>query len=156
MVAVIPVALQPEPENFDGDVRKKGIMWLNERKNSLNSPPPKASLLPNYWVKTNRQLYDAYSGICAYLAIFFEWVTGAGSTEHFIAKSVRPSHRIVSSEKITLCFSRGSKAGIAVIKCGFTEDFFRSSNCADTVCTIELESLTCLGLVTIPAISPCR
>ena len=27
-------------------------------------------------------------GVCAYLAIFFEWSTGAGSTDHFIAKSL--------------------------------------------------------------------
>jgi uncharacterized protein (TIGR02646 family) len=25
--------------------------------------------------------------VCAYLAIFFEWVTGAASTDHFVAKS---------------------------------------------------------------------
>jgi uncharacterized protein (TIGR02646 family) len=32
-------------------------------------------------------LWEAYSGVCAYLAIFFEWSTGAASTDHFIAKS---------------------------------------------------------------------
>ena len=32
-------------------------------------------------------LHQAYSGICAYLGVHFERVMGAGSVDHFIAKS---------------------------------------------------------------------
>ncbi len=53
----------------------------------MNAPPPKASDLPNYWTHSNKQLWEAYSGVCAYLAIYFEWVSGAASTDHFVAKS---------------------------------------------------------------------
>ena len=37
--------------------------------------------------QSNRALWTAYGGVCAYLAIYFEWVTGASSTDHFVAKS---------------------------------------------------------------------
>lgn len=84
---MIPVTLQPEPADFDAEVRQRGRVWLGAQGIALNAAPPKASKLPNYWSRSNKQLWEAYSGICAYLAIFFEWSTGAASTDHFIAKS---------------------------------------------------------------------
>ncbi|MGM0694048.1 MAG: hypothetical protein ACQEUN_11690 [Pseudomonadota bacterium] len=81
------MALQPEPENFDRDVRQKGLAWLAEHDIEPAAPPPKAGKLPAYWQATNRQLWEAYDGVCAYLAIYFEWATGASSTDHFVAKS---------------------------------------------------------------------
>lgn len=84
---MIPVTLQLEPADFDVKVRQKGHAWLAHEGISLNSPPPKASNLPNYWSLSNKQLWDAYKGECAYLAIYFEWASGASSTDHFVAKS---------------------------------------------------------------------
>lgn len=84
---MIPVTLKPEPENFDTDVRQRGHAWLGEKGIALTKAPPKASILPTYWRCSNKQLWEAYFGVCAYLAIYFEWVTGASSTDHFIAKS---------------------------------------------------------------------
>ncbi len=84
---MIPICLQPEPVDFDVKVRQKGLTWLADKGIALNAAPPKASALPNYWSHSNRQLWDAYSGVCAYLAIYFEWATGASSTDHFVAKS---------------------------------------------------------------------
>jgi uncharacterized protein (TIGR02646 family) len=83
---MIPVTLQPEPADFDVNVRQKGHAWLAHRGIALDAAPPRASKLPHYWTRTNKQLWKAYSGVCAYLAIFFEWSTGA-TTDHFIAKS---------------------------------------------------------------------
>lgn len=84
---MIPVAPQPEPTDFDEKVRQPGLAWLNEKGIALNGPPPDASKLPTHWRNTQRQLWDAYQGICAYLCIYFDWPLGAHSTEHFIAKS---------------------------------------------------------------------
>lgn len=84
---MIPVALQPEPADFNARVRQPGLDWLASHGIALNSAPPKATELPNHWTRSNRQLWEAYSGVCAYLAIYFEWVTGAASTDHFVAKS---------------------------------------------------------------------
>ncbi|MGP8320120.1 MAG: hypothetical protein ACT6FD_04940 [Methanosarcinaceae archaeon] len=85
---MIPVTLQAEPVDFDRKVRQPGRNWLASQGIALNSAPPKASDLPNYWTHSNYQLWEAYSGICAYLAIYFEWATGAASTDHFVAKSI--------------------------------------------------------------------
>ena len=84
---MIPVALQPEPADFDVEVRRRGHAWLLKYGIALNAAPSMASALPNYWTHSNKQLWQAYSGVCAYLAIYFEWVTGASSTDHFVAKS---------------------------------------------------------------------
>jgi hypothetical protein len=84
---MIPISLQPEPVDFDVKVRQKGLTWLADKDIANNVAPPKASALPNYWSHSNRQLWHAYSGVCAYLAIYFEWATGASSTDHFVAKS---------------------------------------------------------------------
>lgn len=87
VVAMIPVQLASEPTDFDTQVRQPGRQWLTDKNIPLDSAPPKASDLPAYWSRSNKQLWDAYGGVCAYLAIFFEWVTGASSTDHFVAKS---------------------------------------------------------------------
>ena len=84
---MIPVILQQEPADFHQRVRQPGYQWLASKGIDLNSVPPKVSDLPHYWTRCNKQLWDAYSGICAYLAIYFEWVTGTSSTDHFVAKS---------------------------------------------------------------------
>ncbi|MFH1117398.1 MAG: hypothetical protein V1792_26050 [Pseudomonadota bacterium] len=84
---MIPVTVQPEPADFDRQVRRPGRNWLAAQGIALNAPHPKPSTLPNYWTRSNKQLWESYSGVCAYLAIYFEWATGAASTDHFVAKS---------------------------------------------------------------------
>ena len=84
---MIPVRLQPEPADFDAEVRQKGWTWLVKEGIAPNAPAPKGTKFPAYWSHSNKQLWTAYSGVCAYLSIYFEWVTGASSTDHFIAKS---------------------------------------------------------------------
>lgn len=84
---MIPVVPQPEPADFDVQVRQKGLAWLAAHGIATAAAPPKKTKLPAYWSHSNKQLWDSYSGNCAYLAIYFEWVTGASSTDHFAAKS---------------------------------------------------------------------
>ncbi|WAX72038.1 hypothetical protein [Gallibacterium anatis] len=84
---MIPVQPQPEPDDFDAKVRQKGLAWLKKKGIDPNAPPPKGTKLKPYWQASNYDLWEAYSGICAYLAIYFEWVSGASSTDHFIPKS---------------------------------------------------------------------
>lgn len=84
---MIPVAAQPEPVAFDTDVRQKGLVHLNNKGFALNQPlPPKAEIYP-YWRACLTDLHSAYSGVCAYLGVFFERVMGGGSVDHFVAKS---------------------------------------------------------------------
>ncbi|MCJ7624680.1 MAG: hypothetical protein MUO76_14355 [Anaerolineaceae bacterium] len=108
---MIPVALQPEPADFDLKVRQSGRNWLASHGIALNSAPPKASALPNYWTHSNYQLWEAYSGVCAYLAIFFEWVTGAASTDHFVAKSINAGDAYEWSNYRLSCLSPNRNKG---------------------------------------------
>lgn len=84
---MIPVTLQAEPGDFNAKVRQPGMAWLAGQCIPVAGPLPKGTQLPPYWSESNKALWDAYGGTCAYLAIFFEWVSGAGSTDHFVAKS---------------------------------------------------------------------
>lgn len=86
---MIPVSLAPEPLFFDKKVRKKGHTWLRKHGIPRRGVVPKEKELPAYWRKFSKELWSVYSGICAYYAIYFEFVTGASSTDHFIAKSKR-------------------------------------------------------------------
>ena len=84
---MIPVAAQPEPVAFDADVRQKGLAHLTNKGFALDQPlPPKADIHP-YWRACLTDLHRAYSGVCAYLGVFFERVMGGGSVDHFVAKS---------------------------------------------------------------------
>lgn len=84
---MIPVTRQPAPDDFNEKVRDPGIAWLNAHSIALDQPPPDPSKLPSYWRKVQKDLWEKYSGICAYLCIYFHWPVGAQSTDHFIAKS---------------------------------------------------------------------
>jgi len=68
-------------------VRTPGRTWLQNHAIPFDQPPPKASDLPTYWREIQKDLWNAYNGVCAYLCIYFEWPLGAHSTDHFIAKS---------------------------------------------------------------------
>jgi len=86
---MIPVALRPEPAAFDASVRRKGLDFLREKGFDLDGPlPPSAELAP-HWRACLTDLHDAYAGICAYLCIYVERVTGGASVDHFVAKSNR-------------------------------------------------------------------
>lgn len=84
---MIPVTLQPEPIDFDIYVRQLGLAWLAANGVAIPGPLPKKPTIPAYWSHSNKALWTSYGGTCAYLAIYFEWVTGAASTDHFVAKS---------------------------------------------------------------------
>jgi hypothetical protein len=85
---MIPVIQQPEPDGFDRDVRKPGQAWLITHSIAPGSAPIKAGDLPDYWSKTQKNLWRSYGGTCAYLAIYFAWPLGASSTDHFIPKAL--------------------------------------------------------------------
>ena len=85
---MIPVTLQPEPEpKFEEEVRGPGYQWLNDNGIDPNLPPPDPAALPTYWRETQKDLWDAYKGVCSYLCIYFAWPLGAHSTDHFVAQS---------------------------------------------------------------------
>lgn len=87
---MIPVVAQAEPPTFDLGVRQPGLAWLAAEGISLTTPLPKRKKIPSYWTSFSSDLYQSYSGICAYLGIHVERATGAMQVEHYVAKSTLP------------------------------------------------------------------
>ena len=84
---MIPVFKQPEPADFDANVRQKGLAFLRRKGIALDQPVPKGAELYPYWRSCLDELHASYQGCCAYLAVFFERETGGASVDHFVAKS---------------------------------------------------------------------
>jgi uncharacterized protein (TIGR02646 family) len=84
---MIPVVAQPEPPSFDAKVRQKGRAWMQANHFDPAQPfPPKTKIKP-YWTDCLSDLHTAYSGICAYMCVYIDKVTGAKTVDHFAAKS---------------------------------------------------------------------
>ena len=87
---VIPVELQPEPEDFDDKVRKHGLDWLAAKGIPVSGPLPAGETLPSFWTRALQQLGTAYSQVCSYFAVRIDTVTGDLTTDHFVPKSKAP------------------------------------------------------------------
>ncbi len=84
---MIPVSLEPEPPDFGQKVRLKGQAWLAAKGIASAGPLPSGVDPSPYWRDCLPDLYRAYRRICAYVAVDIPQVTGAGSADHFVAKS---------------------------------------------------------------------
>jgi hypothetical protein len=78
---VIPVAKQPEPSNFDRNVRQPGKVYL------ASNPNPTFKRRFRYWTRATADLNAAYKQICAYSCTY---LATPGSVDHFIPKSRCP------------------------------------------------------------------
>lgn len=93
---MIRVSPQPEPSDFALKVTLPGEQWLKDQKWYDTSRPndyqkaPKRTEFPPFWTGISKEIYDAYNGICAYLGIYFEYVSGASSVDHFLPKTKFP------------------------------------------------------------------
>lgn len=85
---MIRVTPQPEPENFDRDVRQKGRKKLEELQIDATSPLPSKTKLPNLWKKVASELRERYR-FCAYTNI--ECPPCEGDVDHFKPKSQYPA-----------------------------------------------------------------
>ena len=84
------VALAPEPDTFDGDVRQPGLRSLDrlaeEYSGSKEAIP--ASEFPPYWRESLNDLLEGYHRICSYLCLYIPRGTGARSVDHMVPKSM--------------------------------------------------------------------
>ena len=81
---MIPVKKQPEPRNFYKKVQEKGEKILAQ------NPHPRGKQLKPYWKAILPELYQAYSGICAYTCHWIPDDTGSKTVEHFKPKDLYP------------------------------------------------------------------
>lgn len=90
LALVIRVSMVPEPADFDMKVRQKGLKHLAAKGIPLNAHLPSNKKIRPFWRNCLDDLYEGYDGICAYLSIHFERVTGTASTDHFVPQSAIP------------------------------------------------------------------
>lgn len=83
---MIPVIPQPEPSDFDKNIRQKGYHYLSQNPN----PTSKQWNTHAYWREILPELYHAYGGVCAYYGEWFPESSGAGAVEHYKPKSHYP------------------------------------------------------------------
>lgn len=81
---MIPVQPQPEPPEFDRNVRRPGLAFLR------HVPNPTSWKKKSYWQESLNDLYDAYGGICAYSAEWISRISGGPTVDHYVPKSVQP------------------------------------------------------------------
>lgn len=80
---MIRIALAPEYPGFDAEVRGPGIAFLG----SCPNPTSEQFKKKNFWVRAAKELHAAYSGICAYTAMY---LAEQGTVDHFLPKSAHP------------------------------------------------------------------
>ncbi|MEM9462669.1 MAG: hypothetical protein AAGF11_51450 [Myxococcota bacterium] len=96
---MIYVEPQPEPDDFDAEVRRPGRAALEELVEQPDSHELGATYritdlrygdLPPLWRRCLPQLATAYQRICAYSCHYVEPTTGWGSVDHYVPKSLQP------------------------------------------------------------------
>jgi len=79
---MIPVQLQPEPEDFDKRVRTPGKQFRAE----VPTPTTKQWEGKEYWRRALPHMRKAYKSICAYSAHWIPYGTGNHSIDHFVPR----------------------------------------------------------------------
>ena len=80
---MIPIALEPEPSNFNPDVRQPGLAFLKSNPNPTN----KNFNRRRYWKEISQELHNAYDRVCAYTCFF---ISDGGTVDHFLPKTTNP------------------------------------------------------------------
>lgn len=80
---MIRVTPKPEYPSFDIDVRSPGAAFLA----TCPAPTSEQFRKKNFWSRAARELHAAYSGVCAYTAMY---LPERGSVDHFLPKAIHP------------------------------------------------------------------
>lgn len=86
---MIPVAPRRAPKGFNAKVLRPGLAWLKKHKIPLHQKLAPGTTLKPLWRRSLRSLHRRYGGVCAYLCVWIEPVTGGATVDHFVAKSKR-------------------------------------------------------------------
>lgn len=81
---MIPISIQPEPEDFEQKVREPGYAFLEKHPHPTKKQWEKNA----YWQRALDEVYDLYGGICAYCCEWIAPTTGDPTVDHFRPKSI--------------------------------------------------------------------
>lgn len=85
---MLPVLQQPEPENFDEQVRRPGNAALQKQ----GYPKAARFAFPPLWRKVNEDMFAAYDGYCAYSAFRLQPALAYAQIDPFLPKSKYPEN----------------------------------------------------------------
>lgn len=114
---MIPVKRTRAPKGFNEKVYHPGREWLRQQGHPLRGPVRKDKdgepiELKPLWRECLKDLYDRYEGVCAYVAIYIDRVTGSRSVDHFIAKSSAVEHAYRWSNYRLACGKINGRKGV--------------------------------------------
>ena len=108
---MIPIERHAEPQNFNLDVRKKGINYLMSKGIQLDTEAPLNTFFKPYWRKYKSTLYECYKGYCAYTCFHIHEMTGSSAIEHILPKQKFPRLAYEWSNYCLACACINSKKG---------------------------------------------
>lgn len=125
---MIRVELQPPPADFDDEVRQPGLSALAElvgEPPTVKRPGPRRKKLaeriedlrhddlPPLWRHCLPQLAEAYQRICAYSCHYVEPITGNGTADHYVPKSLDPRKAYEWANYRFACARMNARKGVA-------------------------------------------
>jgi hypothetical protein len=125
---VIHVDPQPEPPSFDTAVRQPGLSALAEligQPPTIKRPGPRRGkladriealphdALPPFWRECLPQLAEAYRRICAYACLYVEPITGNGTVDHYVPKSLDAGKAYEWANYRFACGRMNTRKGVA-------------------------------------------
>lgn len=125
---MIRVEPQPEPADFDAQVRQPGLSALAElvgEPPTVKRPGPRRKKiadrvedlrhdeLPPYWRQCLPQLAAAYRRICAYSCHYVEPITGLGTADHYVPKSLDARRAYEWANYRFACARMNARKGVA-------------------------------------------
>jgi hypothetical protein len=125
---VIRVEPRSEPDDFDARVRQPGLSALAEltgQPPTIKRPGPRRTKvadrvedlrhddLPPLWRVCLPQLAEAYLRICAYSCIYVEPITGNGTADHYVPKSLDARRAYEWANYRFACSRMNTRKGVA-------------------------------------------
>jgi hypothetical protein len=130
---MIPVQRADPPDTFDAEVRDLGLCalaeFIGQPQTIKRSGPKRQQLvvngvpitrveeippdkLPALWTEALNDMLERYGRVCAYVCIYIERVTGSGSIDHWIPKSVDPRLAYEWSNYRLACSMMNARKGV--------------------------------------------
>lgn len=109
---MIPVKRRLAPAKFNEKVLRPGRRWLKQHRLPSSGPVPEGVQLEPFWHACLDDLHRKYQGVCAYVCVYIDKVTGARSVDHFVAKSGAIEHAYRWSNYRLACQKMNARKGV--------------------------------------------
>lgn len=116
---MLPITIQPEPDNFDSIVRTPGNAFLRQVPHPTTTQWSKNA----FWQAILPEMRIAYQKVCSYSCCWIPRATGSHSIDHFIPKNTSPLNAFEWSNYRYVSSRFNSRKGLRVIVDPFSMAF---------------------------------